>query len=326
MRYWLYHEILQVDPDRQPSFALQSTTNWAAALASEITAEHGADAPTQLISCRQRFKNNLLPRPAAARPAEVFEPLVAAITGAMTLRSLSLSSLNQPWSRPSTVVTWYYSVYAAARSMVAALDQGPAKTHAATRKAYVASLRRHLPHPFDMLARRTQGEEYSPALPSCGVVQPYDLSRSFSSDRHTAQGMLLQYLSGTAQWYADDVKDRLRAKAGLPNFRTAQARQLRDQSLEPEIGFLHCAYRYRGKANYRDAIYLSYGLREPAEGPRFTSNLAAVASFSALMAVAFVERRLGRQEVLAFLLDLRQFLRGLSTAQPEEAFWTAAIP
>lgn len=325
MTQWLYHEVLKVDPSRQPTFALQSAVNWIAALAAEVTAEHGTESDRQLASCRAWFKQTVKPRQLEVPSGSVFEPLFAAITGAMALKTLSRSSLNQPWCRPPSAVSWYYSVYAASRSMLAALNQPPRPRHAATRKAYAAALQRQLPHPFDMLATRFQGEQYSVSLPNYPAVTKYQLSRNFVPDRAKAQGMLLEYLQGTSEWYAEVVKARLRKELKITNFRTRDAQETRNESLESNIAFLHCAYRYRGKANYRDSIYMCYGLREPSAGLSYTRNLADTAAFLSLAAIAFVERRIGHSVVSKFLEDLRIHLRGYASAHADDAFWHVAL-
>lgn len=67
--------------------------------------------------------------------------------------------------------------------------------------------------------------------------------------------MLLQYLLGTAGHYAERTKKQLSLQ--FPGgFKSAAARAARDGRLEKALGLIHCAFRYRGKANYRDALYL----------------------------------------------------------------------
>lgn len=92
------------------------------------------------------------------------------------------------------------------------------------------------------------------------------------------------------------------------------AREERNRKLQKEIGFLHCAFRYRGKANYRDAIYLTYGTREPSAMPNFLEDLAATSKFFVVLALSFAEQQYNTAEVVTFLADVRQHLRGISVA------------
>ena len=93
------------------------------------------------------------------------------------------------------------------------------------------------------------------------------------------------------------------------------------ERLQNEISFLHCAFRYRGKANYRDAIYLTYGSGDLAAAGEFFGDLARCAQFLSLVALAFIERRIGRPHTKAFVDDLKKNLRGVSLATPFELFW-----
>ena len=71
-----------------------------------------------------------------------------------------------------------------------------------------------------------------------------------------------RYLSGSAKWYAwkttEEVRKSPAYKAlGVSDFRTKAARSLRDACLSPRtMGFVHQASGYRGKANYREALFL----------------------------------------------------------------------
>jgi hypothetical protein len=137
--------------------------------------------------------------------------------------------------------------------------------------------------------------------------------------------MLLQYLNGTADFYADRVKTRLRVKHKLKDFRKKAAKVLRDNALEDQIAFLHYAFRYRGKANYRDAVFLTYGSRVPSATPVYFSDLAVVAKFYFLCSVAFVKRRLGPAQVANFSTDLLINLRGFDPSDPSIYFWRGAF-
>jgi hypothetical protein len=132
-------------------------------------------------------------------------------------------------------------------------------------------------------------------------------------------------LAGTCKWYAERTKAQMLSKGEVPNFRTKAARQKRDKRLLREVGFLHCAFRYRVKANYRDAIYLTYGEPPPAFFSQFIGHLAASARFAAIYALAFAERRVGAKPVKLFVRDLTDNLWGMASAQPSELFWQQVL-
>lgn len=105
---------------------------------------------------------------------------------------------------------------------------------------------------------------------------------------------------------------------GTDSFRSTAARELRDAAFDRRgIAFLHEASRYRGKANYRDAIYLAYGRSVPRLLDGFVYDLASVLAGFAAMAAAYVSRRIGRDVWTAFLEDLEQ-KRSISISPKEE--------
>jgi hypothetical protein len=251
----------------------------------------------------------------------VFEPLFSSITNAMTLERTATVGNAVPWGRPTAVVTWYYAIYASIRAMLAALGQVVGDSHSAAMKAYAACLRAKLPHPLNMHGHRTEGEVYTIILPSHPRARPFDLIRSFPGTSAAARGMLLQYLSGTSKWYAERTKAQILRENKFHSFRTRLVRDERDRRLQSDIAFLHCAFRYRGKANYRDAIYLTYGSSDLASATHFVGDLSACARFGSLVALAFVARRIGKAPTDAFVKDLRRNLRGISLATPLETWW-----
>lgn len=321
MSSWLYSQLLDEDESRQPAFSLQSTVGWIQALRHEIEAEHGKRASTQFKSCRKLFRQTVKPAGKPPPLAAVFEPLFSSITGSMTLERISTSYEAVPWVRPTAVVTWYYAVYASVRAMLAALGQMVVENHSATMKAYAATLQPKLPHPLNMRAFRTAGETYSIILPSHPRARPYDLIRTFPGTSAAARGMLVQYLSGTSKWYVERTKAQILRENKFNDFRTKLARVERDRRLQNKIAFLHCAFRYRGKANYRDAIYLTYGSGDLATAASLVTDLARCAQFASVVAIAFVERRIGKPDTNAFINDLKKNLRGMSLATPLEVFW-----
>jgi hypothetical protein len=325
MAQWLYALIKKDDADRTPDFARQSHLNWARALSYEIVQEHGATADAQWATVRGHFERVAKPRRASDNVlAGVFEPLFGSIQWAASLVSLASRDAVDPWECPSATVTWYYANYNALRAMLAACNDIPADTHAAAIRALNGGLRRHLPHPFDMVASRTRGESYSDTLPhhpkAARAGGPSAvINGTFVENRVVAQAMLLKYLHGTAAYWRDDTKDQILRQGRFANFRTNAAKEERDRRLKQEVNFLDCAYRYRGKANYRDAIFLSYGHARAAVGPAFIRDLARSARFATVMALAYVERRFGSDVVKLFSADLRENFAGLEIFRREIA-------
>lgn len=125
-----------------------------------------------------------------------------------------------------------------------------------------------------------------------------------------ARGACCAYLSGSADWWKWKTEELLRAtrefKAlNVTDFRSRAARDLRDARLQGKaVSFLHQAIRYRGKANYREAVYLGYGTLTEVTLTGYIDDLASVLRGFVSMAGAFCARRIGQPLWIEFVDDL----------------------
>lgn len=127
---------------------------------------------------------------------------------------------------------------------------------------------------------------------------------------------------GTADWKAKEIKDRLKREKKIDNFRTTANKEIRDKQLPDEINYLNCTFRYRGKANYRDSIFLAYGEKHSWLDAQFVDNLRTVATFCSICALEYVHKRLGIDTTLQFLKDIEQHLRSKDEAIGRELIWS----
>ncbi len=327
MEYWLYNQIVSEESDREPRLALLSTINWAKALAFEIEQEHGATPQEQYQSCLQFHRSTTQGNGTTLGNAAVFEPLFSSLNNTLTLVTLSHESSKldaRPWIIPGLIVCWYYAVYTSIRAILAANNIGAPDTHTGVIKTLNNSFRNRLPHPLNMQAKWLRNEEFSKELPSClnQQLKGRQLISNFDGTRKCAQEMLIGYLSGTIDREAGIIKERLKSKHKLDSFRTKAAKQVRDDAFKQlEANFMSCAFRYRGKANYRDAIYISYGARELVERNELVGSLTNSARFAFLNALAFITYRVGPETTKKFILDVTTNLRGIDSGLNEERFW-----
>lgn len=70
------------------------------------------------------------------------------------------------------------------------------------------------------------------------------------------------------------------------------------------VGFLHEAARYRGKANYREALYLGYGGKTAAKLVGFVDDMSTVLEAFLAMAGAFARQKMGAAIWDEFVEDL----------------------
>lgn len=288
-------------------FALPSTINWMRALAILVdeldlrfaTASH-AYTRVQRRALPDRELNS------------VCEQLLFALHQLASLRAMTVVENKADVARIG-IMAWYYGVYGAASAMIAAGDGSFPDTHAATAQQWDRQFA------ATGLALSPFGDRLS-ALRADVVEQELIPVRARGKHSLTvtptsleqAWGCHAEYLSGTAKWEQWNIQERVREtkefKAlGTDSFRSTAARKLRDTAFARRgIAFLHEASRYRGKANYRDAIYLAYGRSVPRLLDSFTDDLATVLAGFASMAAAYVSWRIGRDAWTAFLEDLEQ--------------------
>jgi hypothetical protein len=62
---------------------------------------------------------------------------------------------------------------------------------------------------LNMRARHVKDEPYAVHLPTYPHAVSAKLSVTFTPSRDVAQGMLLEYLSSNANWYADRTKQQI---------------------------------------------------------------------------------------------------------------------
>ena len=321
MNSWLYRTVLEENNLNKPIFARQSTLNWMRALQYEIEKEHGVDYKSQFNSCLAYFRSHISRKLEPVSKKLVFKPLFISLTYYLSIESIKNKLKQCVWLQPSTIVLWYYSYYMATRSMFALIGQHVSDNHASVYKAFASSLRRCLPHPLNMIASHSKNEKYEIELPDYKGTGPYDLSKKFPDTREAAQGMLLQYLSGTTKYYVEITKQEILKKGKFANFRTVEARNERDKKLPKHIGFMHCAFRYRGKANYRDGIYLTYKGKQNEADKQFFEGLAATSRFIFVCALALAFKSSMKDETKDFIKDINQNLKGIEDIAGEKRIW-----
>lgn len=212
------------------------------------------------------------------------------------------------------VMAWYYGIYCAASAMIAAKDGSQQQDHAGTatqwdRQIAEAGL---VPQPFHYRLTTLVEKDAEIQITSLRGSNSFLLS-SRPTTPDDAHGACVTYLSGTRKYRQWQVEEELRVKElpklGLTNFRSAKGRELRDSRLQRKsVGFLQQAFRYRGKANYRDALFLTYEAQVGTVLCGFIPDMEAVLRAFVSIAGAFCARRVSPSDWQAFLDDLNAHL------------------
>lgn len=286
-------------------FALPSTIHWMRALAILTRANAIGFASGRLLYA------TVQKRPMAAREVNsACEQLLFALHQIAALRALSKAENKADVARIG-IMAWYYGIYGAATAMVIAADGSFPDNHAATAQQWdrqIAANRLAFAPFGDRLSSLVQGTMESELIP-IRARGKHSLTIT-PTDPQQAWGCCAEYLSGTADWEQWNVRERLiehrdYKALGVDSFRSSAARSLRDSWYSRRsISFLHQASRYRGKANYRDAIYLAYGKSVPKLLEGFIDDLLAVLIGFSGMAAAYASARMGTELWTAFLNDL----------------------
>ena len=308
MAEWLLDRLFDSGDQRPPRFAVQSTLNWMRALAI-LVEDRGftADDLSSHFAVVQRRAPNFV------ADTGVFEHLLMAQHNVAALQTFS-SEPKSPYNVVrSAIVAWYYAIYESASAMTLASSGANAEQHRGTARIWHAEIIAQglAPGPFGLHLDTLVPSEVKAQVEELRQGSQFELVDSPQS-YSDALGAACGYISGTAEYEQRRVEEQIRntqefKSLNKDNFRTKAARQIRDQKLSTGyVNFLVQAFRYRGKANYRDSIYLSYGPNYEKAIRQFLSDLATVGSVFLKMANGYACRRVERGSWESFLSDLEQ--------------------
>lgn len=301
------HGTLTETPQDIPDtvFALPSTLNWMKAEAILVT-----ELGVTFQSAREFYKR-VQKRDLSEREVNsVCEQLLFSLNQIAALRGLATVPNKADVARVG-IVTWYYGVYGAASAMIAAADGSFPETHATTALQWDRqfAVPRLAMDPFaDRIGALTKADT-DQALAAPRARGKHSLT-SAPSTVEEAWGCHAEYLSGTAGWERWNIEQRVRGSSefkalAVDSFRSKDARALRDAAFaKKSLSFLHEASRYRGKANYRDAIFLAYGKSVPKLAEGFIDDLLVVVTGFSAMAGAYCSMRMGKDRWKVFVDDL----------------------
>ncbi len=291
-----------------PRYALPSTVNWMAALAI-LAKDEALDyakawsfySSVEKARCTERQENS------------VFEHLLLALHQLAALRSMVAVDKQADIVRVASV-GWYYGIYATATAMVAAQDGSIQDNHTKTANTWDRQLvqQGRVLHPFDLRVSTLVKADAKTEIDKIRRGPAANLVNA-PTNVDEAHQAICGYLSGNVNWWGWKVEEELKRSAefkklGVSNFRSSKARHLRDDRLDRQsISFLNQAIRFRGKANYREALYLSHGSSVEGTITEFVSNMADVLEAFLAMAGAFAFRRLGEDLMASFVLDLENY-------------------
>lgn len=308
MKQWLLERLFEAKDQAVPRFAFQGTINWMRALSEVVN--NGSFNDEELKKFYAKVQRRSVNRDADTL---VFENMH------MAFHSLaSLFPMNEGISAKydicrSAIVSWYYATYFSASAMVAASSGSAQETHSATSKVWQVDIvdKSLIPYPFNLSLSSLVSKAVDENIKKYRGSNIFDLNH-YAKDSEQAHGSIVSYLKGTAGYKKWEIEERIKSSSEfkdlkVENFRTKIARELRDKYLKKgQVNYLIQAFRYRGKANYRDSIFLSYGDNNENTIKKLIEDLLGV-SFNFIRACSYYcSKRVERGTWDLFIDDIKK--------------------
>lgn len=161
------------------------------------------------------------------------------------------------------IINWYYGLFYSAKAMLTATDNSMIDNHAGLAKHWdrLIALKLYVPKP---LSFRISSLVKKQSMQEIGLLEN-DFGKAILHELHPkdigdAYKVYINYLKGTTKFYRDLKEEQIKRDNRIESFHAKQSKDIRDNVLKNHsCSFLHMAYRYRGRVNYRGAIFLGYG-------------------------------------------------------------------
>lgn len=306
MAQWLLNRLFDAKDQPKPRFAFQGTVNWMRSLS--ILVEKGSFEDGKL---KDHYKSVSRRKANPAADTSVFENMMMAFHNQASLVRLTEDATHPYDVCRSAIINWYYSTYFTCSAMNAAASGSTQETHAHTAKVWQLDIvdAGLVMFPFSLNLSSLVENVIKAEVAAYRGDNKYDL-KTFPENGDEAWGAVVSYLHGTWEYEKERVEERVKSSRefkalGVANFRTRAARELRDEQLSKHgVNYLIQAFRYRGKANYRDSIFLSYGADNSEKLKIFVQDLEKVSRAFQRMAAHYLSRRVERGMWSEFISDL----------------------
>ncbi len=308
MTQWLLNRLFDTKDQPKPQFAFQGTVNWMRALSILV-----ANGSFEDKNIKNHYKSVSRRKPNHAADTLVFENMMMAFHNQAFLVRLSEDATHPYDVCRSAIISWYYGTYFTCSAMIAATSGSKQETHMHTAKVWHSEIvdAGLVMLPFSLNLSSLVEKIIETEIANYRGCNGYDLN-TCPDNVDEAWGAVVSYLKGTwdyEKWRVEEmVKSRTEFKTlGVDNFRTKAARTLRDEQLAKNVvNYLIQAFRYRGKANYRDSIFLSYGYNHSDKMKIFVQDLEKVSRAFQRMAAYYLSRRVEKGAWTEFIADLKE--------------------
>ncbi|WP_057830730.1 hypothetical protein [Colwellia sp. TT2012] len=281
MSQWLLDRLQEQSKELlQPQFAFQGAMNWLRSL-SLIIDKHPTiqdEANSLYGDITTRAQNREL-------DTKVFDNIHFAFQNIASLNALNNDVEFKNDICNSAIVCWHDAIVFSAKAMLFAYydDDHNMDELSMVNKLWQESIVTNelIPSPFNLSIPTLVKKESEAIIKSYRGLNSYTLDNTIRNET-MAYGGLCSSLKGThgyELWKAEaQIKETDHFKSlKVDNFKTKIAREYRDTILsEGCVNFLVQANRFRGKSNYRDSIFLTYGENNSESLDTFISDLLKV--------------------------------------------------
>jgi uncharacterized protein (UPF0332 family) len=241
-------------------YATPAMYNWMKSLAMIIDSsdDFSHDNLVKLYSGKPRLKVE----EDAKFIALTFDNVMMALNYHSSLKAM-LNHSNHSDFLVNGVISWYYSIYNSAKAMLTANKQNLLDpNHSSVARMWYCDfvLSNKIPAPFNIgVSSLSKEDEETLNYKENAREIDYNLFKNPKNINEAEIGVKM-YLSGLIKNERDKVEKNIKKDKGIENFRKKDNASIRDESFSKtkHIGFLNMAFRCRGKANYRDALFLTY--------------------------------------------------------------------
>jgi hypothetical protein len=309
MSEWLLDRLYSQTEQPTARFAFQGTINWMKALSLSVRDKFSFDQVNDFYSNVPRKQVNY------EYDTRALEFLLLSIHNISSIYENKQAQSKYNICR-SAIISWYYSIYFSSKAMISANCNSIQESHSETSSVWQKQLIDNslVMIPFNLNLNTLVKSETKKQISVLCKNKPIDLN-NYPNNEEESLSCLLAYLSGTSDFEREKYEEIIKSsneykKCGFDSFRKKAARELRDKILAKHcVNFLVQAFRYRGKSNYRDSIYLSYGDDNTEKINELIDNLYNVSVAFYRMASIYVSKRIEKGIWPFFIKDLKSNLR-----------------
>lgn len=304
MNNWILEQLFYHQNQPEPKFAFLGTVFWMRSLAILVESRNFPDTLSQhyteiQVKNRSDFEKSI-----------VYENVLFSLHNISSISAFIELNKNPYDFIRAAIISWYYSIYYASSAMIAAVSGSFQEYHSKTIKVFHNQIVENnlAISPFNLFLPNIITVDVENNINQLRNGNDFTLNK-LPKNETEAWGGICSYLKGTAEFEKEKIETRILnckefKQLGVSNFRTKRAREYRDRKLSVvPINFLTQSFRYRGKANYRDSVYLSYGEDNSYLLNPFLKDLELVSKKYFLMSFALIKQCINKTHLGLFIND-----------------------